>query len=116
MSSFFAEDHTPLSSCFSHVPSTRTTPWIDDPPSSSIVQRCGGDDLYAVNGTTTAPGISPVGRDVGQEIDVLLTHRVARHLDVFGGWSHFFTGSAVRGPGITGSDIDFAYVGASFVF
>ncbi len=76
----------------------------------------GGDDLYAVNGTSTAPGIAPNGRDVGQEVDVLLTHRVARHLDVFGGWSHFFTGSAVQGPGITGSDIDFAYVGASLVF
>jgi hypothetical protein len=45
-----------------------------------------------------------------------LTHRIARHLDVYGGWSHFFTGSAVQGPGVTGSDIDFAYCGASFVF
>jgi hypothetical protein len=76
----------------------------------------GNDDLYAVNGGSTSPGIAPDGRDVGQEIDVLLTHRIARHLDVYGGWSHFFTGSAVQGPGVTGSDIDFAYCGASFVF
>jgi len=76
----------------------------------------GNDDLYAVNGGSTSPGIAPDGRDVGQEIDVLLTHRIARHLDVYSGWSHFFTGSAVQGPGVTGSDIDFAYCGASFVF
>lgn len=76
----------------------------------------GNDDLYAVNGSSTSPGIAPDGRDFGQEIDVLLTHRIARHLDVYGGWSHFFTGSAVKGPGVTGSDIDFAYCGASFVF
>ena len=74
------------------------------------------DDLYAVNGASTAPRIDPTGREVGQEIDLLLTHRFGRHLDAYLGWSRFFTASSVQGPGITGSDVDFVYVGASFVF
>ncbi|MBM3974409.1 MAG: hypothetical protein FJ301_09955 [Planctomycetes bacterium] len=74
------------------------------------------DDLYAANGASTAPSIDPTGREIGQEIDVLLTHRFGRHLDVYAGWSHVFTGDGVKGPGVTGSDVDFVYVGTSFVF
>ena len=47
---------------------------------------------------------------------MLLTHRFGRHLDAYLGWSRFFTGSGVQGPGVTGSDVDFVYVGTSFVF
>jgi hypothetical protein len=74
------------------------------------------DQLYTVGGGSTSPGVDPTGREVGQEVDVLLTHRFGRHLDAYLGWSRFFTGSGVQGPGVTGSDVDFVYVGTSFVF
>lgn len=72
-----------------------------------------GDALYAVNGTVARTGLA--SHDVGQEIDLLLTHRFDRHLDAYLGYSHLFTGSGLNGTGPT-DDQDFAYVGAGLVF
>ncbi|MBX3464004.1 MAG: alginate export family protein [Planctomycetes bacterium] len=71
------------------------------------------DAAYAVNGAVARTGLR--GHDLGQEIDLLLTHRCNRHLDVYLGYSHLFTGNALNGTGPT-EDEDFAYLGASLVF
>jgi hypothetical protein len=72
-----------------------------------------GDALYAVNGTAARTGLR--GHELGQELDLLLTHRLNRHLDAYLGYSHLFTGSGLDGTGPT-EDQDFAYVGAAMVF
>lgn len=72
-----------------------------------------GDALYAVNGTVARTGLA--SHDVGQEIDLLLTHRFDRHLDAYLGYSHLFTGGGLNGTGPT-DDQDFAYLGAGLVF
>ncbi len=71
------------------------------------------DALYGVTGAASRTGLA--SRDVGQEIDLLLAHRVSRHVDGYIGYSHVFAGGGLVGTGPT-EDIDFAYVGAAFVF
>jgi len=62
------------------------------------------------------------GKDVGQEIDLLLTYRLRPRADLVIGYSHFFTGDYFRSPviqngpaglatnGSNGRDADFTYV------
>lgn len=71
------------------------------------------DALYAVNGTVGRNGLS--SSDVGQEVDLMLTHRFNRHFDAYLGYSHLFAGSGLNGTGPT-EDQDFAYLGAAMVF
>jgi hypothetical protein len=71
------------------------------------------DAAYAVNGTVARTGLS--GRDLGEEVDLLLTHRFQRHMDGYAGYSHVFAGSGLRGTGPV-HDMNFAYVGAGVMF
>lgn len=72
------------------------------------------DALYGVGGTVSRAGGFD-SADVGQELDVLLRHKLSTHFDVYAGYSHFFSGAAIA-EGATDDDIDFAYVGAAFTF
>ena len=58
------------------------------------------------------PGTS---REVGQEIDLLLSYAYNRHLLLTLGYSHFFPGEFIKE---TGSDdaIDFLYAGIQLTF
>lgn len=72
------------------------------------------DALYGVAGTVSRAG----GFDsahVGEELDLLVRHKLTGHVDLYGGYSHFFSGAAIA-EGATDDDIDFAYLGASFTF
>ncbi len=52
---------------------------------------------------------------VGSEIDCLLTWQIDRHLQVFGGYSHFFSGDFIEQTGAS-RDIDFAYFALTYSF
>lgn len=71
------------------------------------------DAAYAVNGTVLRQDLQ--GRDLGQELDLLLTHRFHRHLDAYCGYSHVFAGSGLPSDK-PHRDQDFAYVGAGLMF
>jgi len=72
-----------------------------------------GDALYNAGGAPYRSGFS--SKDVGTEIDALLTFRLGRHLSGYGGYSHFFAGDAIEESG-PGEDVDFLYLGLGFTF
>jgi hypothetical protein len=75
------------------------------------------DAIYALNGTVSRAAAD--GRfdstHIGEELDLLVQHRLYRHLDLYGGYSHVFTGAAVAETGAS-DDIDFVYLGMIFTF
>jgi hypothetical protein len=75
------------------------------------------DAIYALNGTVSraAPAGGFDSTHIGEEIDLLVQHRLYRHLDLYGGYSHVFTGAAVAETGAS-DDIDFVYLGMIFTF
>jgi hypothetical protein len=75
------------------------------------------DAIYQVNGTVArnAPAGGFDSTHIGEELDLLVQHRLYRHLDLYGGYSHVFTGDAVAETGQS-DDIDFLYVGMIFTF
>jgi len=52
---------------------------------------------------------------IGSEIDLLVTWQVDRHLQIIGGYSHFFAGDFIENTGAS-KDIDFAYLAVQFTF
>ena len=52
---------------------------------------------------------------VGSELDFLLPWQVDRHLQIYGGYSHFFTGDFIDNTGPS-KDIDFLYMAVIFTF
>mgnify|MGYP002399996691 CR=1 FL=1 len=72
------------------------------------------DALYGVTGAVSRAGPF-ASSHVGEELDLLVKHKFDRHLDLYAGYSHVFAGDAISSSG-TDEDIDFAYLGASFMF
>lgn len=54
-------------------------------------------------------------RYIGSELDLLVNWRVDRHLIVYAGYSHFFTGEFLDDTGPS-DDIDFVYAGLQYTF
>ncbi|MFT6081493.1 MAG: hypothetical protein ACJAYX_003286 [Planctomycetota bacterium] len=75
--------------------------------------QSGNDALYGVSGAVSRTGLG--SKDVAQEVDLLVSHHVCEHLDVYGGYSHVFGGGGLAASGPSG-DISFFYLGSSFVF
>jgi len=67
------------------------------------------DALYNPGGMVVRPGAPGTSRDVGQEIDVVLSQRFGRHVTADLGYGHFFPSTFIEQ---TGSDqaIDFVYL------
>ncbi len=76
------------------------------------------DAIYQLNGSIARP-VPASGafksKHIGEELDLLVQHRLYRHLDFYGGYSHVFTGDAVAETG-EADDIDFLYLGMIFTF
>ena len=72
------------------------------------------DGFYNVGGGRARAG-QLGGRELGHEIDLLVNHKVNRHVSLYGGYSYLFSGSGI---GATGPDEDqsFFYLGAAAVF
>lgn len=69
-----------------------------------------GDAWYRANGTTQVRGVSPgAGNYAGSEVDFTVNTKLAKHLDMLVGYSHFFAGSYLDDTG-GGDDADFAYL------
>jgi len=71
------------------------------------------DALYNVAGGAARTGFQST--HVGEEIDLLLKHKISNHADVYCGYSHFFSGEAIEDSG-SSDDEDFLYVGAGLTF
>ena len=73
------------------------------------------DGLFADNGSLLRAGDPTASREVGEEIDLSFAYRFDAHLQLGGGWAHFFPGHflAQTGPA---RDLDFAYWFAQFTF
>jgi hypothetical protein len=71
------------------------------------------DAIYDAGGAATRTGFD--SRDVGSELDLLVEHKFARHLDGQLGYSHFFPGDAIDESGAD-AGIDFVYAGLKFTF
>lgn len=78
------------------------------------------DDVwYRANGATAVRPLSPASRSAGSycgsEADLIVTWNVNKHLQVEGGYSHFFAGDYLDDTG-PADDADFAYVQAKITF
>lgn len=76
------------------------------------------DALYNASGALVraARFVTPGGRtvtaqenEIGQELDLLLTYNINRHLSLLAGYSHFFAGDFLEKTGKS-DDVDFYYV------
>ena len=67
------------------------------------------DALYDVGGAVLRDGSLGTSREIGQEIDLVLSYRFDRHLKGELGYSHFFAGDFISESG-PDDDIDFVYV------
>jgi len=95
--------------------SVKATPRTTATLTAHIFQLLDKDDgIYAVNGALSRSG--PFNSaDVGQELDLYLTHTVTPYFSVYGGYSRFFSGKAVE-EGAVSDDIDFLYFGTALTF
>jgi hypothetical protein len=76
------------------------------------------DAIYSVNGSQFLAGAPAGGFDsghIGEELDLLVLHKLGLHVDLYAGYSHVFTGSAPEQLG-RNDDIDFVYFGTQFTF
>lgn len=73
------------------------------------------DALYNPGGAVVRPASASADREVGQEVDVVATWRVDRHLTLEGGYSHFFAGDFIAGTG-PDDDMDWVYLQAAYRF
>ncbi|MCB9886718.1 MAG: alginate export family protein [Planctomycetes bacterium] len=76
-----------------------------------LIER--SDALYNVGGGVARTGLG--GREVGHEVDVLVNHKIDRHVSLYGGYSHLFAGDGIAASGPS-EDQRFLYLGASVVF
>lgn len=74
-----------------------------------------GDAVYKANGAPIAGTAASVGREVGQELDLLATYQWNRHVELSAGWSRFFAGDAIE-EATPGQDIEFVYLGLMLQF
>jgi Alginate export len=73
------------------------------------------DALYNKSGGVLRPGTTTTARYVGAETDLLATYNITRHIQVYGGYSHFFTGEFISKTG-KDRDSDFCYLAGQYTF
>ena len=77
------------------------------------------DAWYRANGIATVRPLTPAARNAdnyaGSEIDLTVQWKVNAHLQVEGGYSHFFAGDYLSDTGHS-DDADFGYVQAKLTF
>jgi hypothetical protein len=74
------------------------------------------DAWYRANGVTTVRPITPSASSyAGSEVDFTVQWNVNKHLQVEGGYSHFFAGDYLRDTGPS-DDADFGYIQAKLTF
>jgi hypothetical protein len=77
------------------------------------------DAWYRANGVATVRPLTPAARAAenyaGSEIDFVATWSVNKHLQIEGGYSHFFAGDYLDDTGAD-DDADFGYVQAKLTF
>lgn len=73
------------------------------------------DALYNAGGGVVRAGNLSNESEVGQEIDLVATYRLDRHLVLEAGYSHFFAGDFIEDSG-PGEDIDWVYLQATYTF
>lgn len=73
------------------------------------------DALYSQTGELVRASDGSRARFVGDEIDVTLSWQVDRHLLLYTGWAHLFTGPFIHNTG-PHSDPDFFYAMATYTF
>ncbi len=73
------------------------------------------DGLYAASGALLRAGDPAASRAVGEEIDLSCAYRFDAHLQLGGGYAHFFPGPFVGQTGPSRS-VDFAYLFAQYTF
>jgi hypothetical protein len=73
------------------------------------------DALYNAGGGIARGGGLDGAREIGSELDVLVTYLFDRHTKGLFGYSHFFSGDFIEGSG-TSSDMDFIYFIAEYTF
>jgi Alginate export len=73
------------------------------------------DAIYNKSGGALRPGTGTRAWYVGAEIDLLATYNVTRHLQLYGGYSRFFTGEFIERTGPS-KDSDFLYGAIQYTF
>jgi len=73
------------------------------------------DALYNASGAVQRSAGASDAAFVGNEVDLLLTWQIDRHLSAYVGYSHFFAGDFLQETGPS-EDIDFVYVAVSYTF
>jgi len=73
------------------------------------------DALYNAGGGVVRAGNLSNAHEVGQELDLTVSHRFDRHLTGELGYCHFFAGQFIRESGPS-NDIDFLYVQVQYTF
>jgi hypothetical protein len=94
-------------------------------PVKDIVVKLDGHAFWVATNEDTwnrANGVTPVrplsrnaGTYAGSEVDLTVTWKVCKNLDLMGGYSHFFTGDYLKASGRS-DDADFGYVQATISF
>jgi hypothetical protein len=73
------------------------------------------DALYNKSGDVLRAGNTTTATYIGAETDLLATYSINRHILVYGGYSHFFTGIFIKETG-SASDSDFFYAAIQYTF
>ena len=73
------------------------------------------DALYNAGGIALRPGAPGTSKEVGQELDILLTYAHSVHTTMLFGYSHFFPGEFITQTG-PDDPIDFFYVSWQYTF
>jgi Alginate export len=73
------------------------------------------DAIYNKAGAVLRPGTGTTARYVGAEIDLLATYNFTRHVQFYGGYSHFFPGQFIEKTGPSRGS-DFLYGAVQYTF
>lgn len=73
------------------------------------------DALYDKSGNVLRPGTTTKATYIGAETDLFATYSITRHILIYGGYSHFFTGDFINETGAS-KDSDFLYAAVQYTF
>ncbi len=73
------------------------------------------DALYDKAGNVVRPGTTSKATYIGAETDLYATYNVTRHILVYAGYSHFYTGDFISETGAS-KDSDFLYAAIQYTF
>jgi hypothetical protein len=74
-----------------------------------------GAGLFNAGGAQLRAAAPPASREIGEEIDLAAAYRLGPHVQLGGGYAHFFAGHFLRDTGAH-RDIDFLYAFAQYTF